>query len=115
PRPGRGRNTRRARALEALERVGLGHRSGFQPARLSGGERQRVAIARALVSDPALLLCDEPTGNLDSENTLSVLGLFDELCAQGMTLGVTTHAGPVSRRAGRRVRITDGQLTQEAA
>ncbi|MEW1720682.1 ABC transporter ATP-binding protein [Streptomyces sp. NPDC093109] len=114
PRQGRGRGSRRVRALESLERVGLGHRSGFRPDRLSGGERQRVAIARALMSDPALLLCDEPTGNLDSENTLSVLSLFDDLTAQGMTLVLITHDETVSRRAGRRVRITDGRLTLEA-
>ncbi|MEW1721062.1 ABC transporter ATP-binding protein [Streptomyces sp. NPDC093109] len=113
PRPGRGRAGRRERAREALDRVGLGHRSGFRPDRLSGGERQRVAIARALISDPALLLCDEPTGNLDSENTLSVLELFDDLCAQGMTLVVITHDESVSRRAEMRVRITDGRLTVE--
>lgn len=113
PRPGLGRGTRLARAREALDRVGLGHRSGFRPDRLSGGERQRVAIARALISDPALLLCDEPTGNLDSENTLSVLELFDDLCAQGMTLVLITHDETVSRRAGQRVRITDGRLTLE--
>jgi putative ABC transport system ATP-binding protein len=114
PRPGRGRRSRLARARESLERVGLGNRSGFRPDRLSGGERQRVAIARALISDPALLLCDEPTGNLDSENTHSVLELFDDLCAQGMTLVLITHDDAVSRRAGRRVRITDGSLTLEA-
>jgi putative ABC transport system ATP-binding protein len=114
PRPGRGRGGRLARAHQALEQVGLGHRVGFRPDRLSGGERQRVAIARALLSDPALLLCDEPTGNLDTENTLSVLELFDDLCAQGMTLVVITHDDAVSRRAGRRVRITDGRLAEEA-
>lgn len=113
PRPGRGRGSRRERARQALERVGVGHRSGFRPDRLSGGERQRVAIARALMGDPALLLCDEPTGNLDSENTLSVLELFDDLCAQGMTLVLITHDEAVSRRAGQRVRITDGGLTLE--
>jgi putative ABC transport system ATP-binding protein len=113
PRPGRGRGSRRARAREALERVGLAHRSGFRPDRLSGGERQRVAIARALIGDPALLLCDEPTGNLDSENTFSVLELFDQLRAQGMTLVLITHDEAVSRRANLRVRITDGRLTQE--
>ncbi|MGW3149504.1 ABC transporter ATP-binding protein [Streptomyces sp. NPDC001177] len=112
-RPGHGRAGRPQRAREVLERVGIGHRSGFQPGRLSGGERQRVAIARALLSDPALLLCDEPTGNLDSENTASVLDLFDALCAQGMTLVVITHDEAVSQRAGRRVRITDGQLSWE--
>jgi putative ABC transport system ATP-binding protein len=114
PRSGRGRGSRRARARESLERVGIGHRSGFRPDRLSGGERQRVAIARALMSDPALLLCDEPTGNLDTDNTLSVLELFDDLCAEGMTLLLITHDETVSGRAGRRVRITDGRLTLEA-
>ncbi|WP_405972855.1 ABC transporter ATP-binding protein [Streptomyces sp. NBC_00988] len=114
PRPERGRGGRLARAHQALEQVGLGHRVGFRPDRLSGGERQRVAIARALLSDPALLLCDEPTGNLDTENTLSVLELFDDLCAQGMTLVVITHDEAVSRRAGRCVRITDGRLAEEA-
>ncbi|SDN62094.1 ABC transporter ATP-binding protein [Streptomyces wuyuanensis] len=115
PRPGRGRRTRAERAREALARVGLGHRIGFQPGRLSGGERQRVAIARALMGEPALLLCDEPTGNLDSENTDSVLALFDELQSQGMTLLVITHDDTVSRRATRRVRIRDGRLGQESA
>ncbi|WP_128382438.1 ABC transporter ATP-binding protein [Streptomyces cavernae] len=112
-RPGRDRRSRAKRARAALDRVGLSQRHGFRPDRLSGGERQRVAIARALMSDPALLLCDEPTGNLDSENTFSVLELFDELCAQGMTLVVITHDEAVSRRANRRVRISDGQLSQE--
>ncbi|MCX4554375.1 MULTISPECIES: ABC transporter ATP-binding protein [unclassified Streptomyces] len=113
PRPGRGRANRRARAEQALERVGLEHRSGFRPDRLSGGERQRVAIARALMSEPALLLCDEPTGNLDSENTESVLDLFGQLGSQGMTLVVITHEEAVSRRADKRVRISDGQLAEE--
>lgn len=113
PRPGRGRSGRSVRAREALDRVGLGHRIGFRPDRLSGGERQRVAIARALMSEPALLLCDEPTGNLDSENTESVLDLFDRLSGQGMTLVVITHEETVSVRADRRVRISDGRLTEE--
>ncbi|MFB7289710.1 ABC transporter ATP-binding protein [Actinacidiphila glaucinigra] len=115
PRPGRGRRTRAERARAALTRVGLAHRFGFLPGRLSGGERQRVAIARALMGEPAMLLCDEPTGNLDSENTESVLGLFDELQAQGMTLLVITHDDAVSGRASRRVRIRDGRLSQESA
>jgi putative ABC transport system ATP-binding protein len=106
----RGRRGRRERAVAALERVGLGHRLGFVPTRLSGGERQRVAIARALVGRPSLLLCDEPTGNLDSANTASVLDLFDELRAQGLTLMVITHDETVSDRAGRRVRMIDGRL-----
>ncbi|WP_438306723.1 ABC transporter ATP-binding protein (plasmid) [Streptomyces sp. HUAS TT11] len=115
PRPGRGRRSRAERARATLARVGLGHRVGFLPGRLSGGERQRVAIARALMGEPALLLCDEPTGNLDSENTESVLELFDDLQAQGMTLVVITHDDSVSHRAGRRVRISDGRLSQESA
>jgi putative ABC transport system ATP-binding protein len=105
------RSTRRARALAVLDRVGMGHRRDFRPTHLSGGERQRVAIARALIGDPALLLCDEPTGNLDSANTAAVLDLFDELRASGTTLVVITHDEAVSGRAGRRVRITDGRLT----
>ncbi|MFI6296122.1 ABC transporter ATP-binding protein [Nonomuraea sp. NPDC050790] len=108
------RKGRRERALEALDRVGLSHRTGFPPGRLSGGERQRAAIARALMGGPSLLLCDEPTGNLDSRNTGSVLALFDELRAQGLTIVVITHEDEVSRRAGRRVRITDGVLSEDA-
>ena len=108
------RPVRRARALETLNRVGLSHRINFMPSVLSGGERQRVAIARALVAQPRLLLADEPTGNLDSENTLSVLDLFDELHADGLTLMVITHDDEVSQRAERRVRIADGQLTELA-
>ncbi|MEV0787208.1 ABC transporter ATP-binding protein [Streptomyces sp. NPDC050423] len=113
PRPGRGRAGRLARARQALDRVGLAHRADFRPDRLSGGERQRVAIARALMSEPALLLCDEPTGNLDSENTESMLDLFGRLGEQGMTLVVITHEEAVSGRAHRRVRISDGRLTEE--
>ncbi|MCX4724260.1 ABC transporter ATP-binding protein [Streptomyces sp. NPDC090052] len=113
PRPGRSRAGRAARAEQTLERVGLADRAGFRPDRLSGGERQRVAIARALMSEPALLLCDEPTGNLDSENTESVLDLFGQLGEQGMTLVVITHEEAVSRRADRQVRISDGRLVEE--
>ena len=101
---------RRRRAIAALDRVGMGHRHKFLPGKLSGGERQRVAIARALVGDPALLLCDEPTGNLDSANTAAVLDLFDELRAGGATLLVITHDAVVAARADRQVRITDGRL-----
>ncbi|GAA2807168.1 ABC transporter ATP-binding protein [Nonomuraea dietziae] len=109
----RERRNRRARALEALERVGLSHRVDFLPDRLSGGERQRAAIARALMGGPSLLLCDEPTGNLDSRNTGAVLDLFDELRGQGLTIVVITHETEVSDRAQRRVRITDGVLVEE--
>ncbi|MFC0547926.1 ABC transporter ATP-binding protein [Kutzneria chonburiensis] len=104
------RKHRSERAAQALEQVGLAHRKDFRPDKLSGGERQRVAIARALLGRPALLLCDEPTGNLDRANTSGVLDLFDELAADGVTLIVITHDEQVSRRAQRRVRIEDGRL-----
>ncbi|GII93221.1 ABC transporter ATP-binding protein [Sinosporangium siamense] len=110
---GRDRRHRRKRAIDALEQVGMGHRVQFLPNRLSGGERQRVAIARALMGSPSLLLCDEPTGNLDTRNTDAVLDLFDSLRDQGMTLVVITHEDQVSTRAQRRVRISDGVLTEE--
>jgi len=108
---GTSRKDRHRRAVEALERVGLGHRLGFEPIRRSGGERQRVAIARALLGEPSLLLCDEPTGNLDSRNTESVLDLFDELHGQGLTVAVITHDDSVAQRAQRRVRMIDGELS----
>jgi putative ABC transport system ATP-binding protein len=108
------RKQRLARAKVALERVGMGHRIEFAPTTLSGGERQRVAIARALVAEPSLLLADEPTGNLDTASSQGVLGVFDELHAQGITLGVITHNDEVSRRAQRRVRIVDGILSEDA-
>ena len=108
------RSERRPRAIDALVAVGLEHRLEFFPATLSGGEQQRVAIARALVTRPALLLADEPSGNLDSASSAGVLDLFDSLHAEGLTLAVITHDDQVSRRADRRVRITDGHL-QDAA
>ncbi len=110
---GVGHRQRRDRSMAALERVGVAHRASFQPGRLSGGERQRVAIARALAMEPSLLLCDEPTGNLDSVNTRSILDLFDGLIDDGLTLVVITHDSGVAERAPRRVRITDGVLVEE--
>ncbi|WSF37321.1 ABC transporter ATP-binding protein [Streptomyces sp. NBC_01351] len=107
--------TRRAAALAALRQVGLGHRTDALPGTMSGGERQRVAIARALVNRPSLLLCDEPTGNLDSANAEAVLAQFDELHAQGFTLVVITHDPAVAARAGRRVAIRDGVLSETGA
>lgn len=98
-------------ARQALERVGLGHRIDFKPVQLSGGERQRVAIARAIVARPSLLLCDEPTGNLDSTNSASILALFEELREDGLTLVVITHDRDVAKHAERSVSITDGTLT----
>ncbi len=102
---------REARALAAIERVGLSHRAGFLPGKLSGGEQQRVAIARALVGSPSLLLCDEPTGNLDSKTSAHLLDLFEKLNKEGLTLVIVTHDENVANRAGRRVHIIDGRLT----
>jgi len=103
---------RRERALAALERVGLSHRVNFLPTKLSGGEKQRVAIARALVGSPSLLLCDEPTGNLDSKSGADILDLFEALNKQGLTLIIVTHDEHVASRAGRRVHIIDGSLSE---
>jgi ABC-type lipoprotein export system ATPase subunit len=103
---------RRERALAALERVGMGNRRDFLPTKLSGGEQQRVAIARALVGTPRLLLCDEPTGNLDSVNTESVMSLFEALGQDGLTLVVITHDESVAAHARRIVRIVDGRLSE---
>ncbi|BFV58190.1 ABC transporter ATP-binding protein [Kitasatospora sp. CMC57] len=104
---------RRAEAArEALRLVGLAHRLDALPTTLSGGERQRVAIARALVNRPGLLLCDEPTGNLGSDDSEAVLDRLDELHAQGRTLVVISHDPAVAARAGRRVTIRDGVLSE---
>ena len=103
---------RRARALAAIERVGLSHRVDFLPSKLSGGERQRVAIARALMGSPGLLLCDEPTGNLDSKSAVEILNYLESLNRDGLTLIVVTHDESVAQRAGRRVNIVDGMLTE---
>jgi ABC-type lipoprotein export system ATPase subunit len=109
------RETRAERARAALERVGLGNRSDFLPTKLSGGEQQRVAIARALLRSPRLLLCDEPTGNLDTANTESVLSLFETLGQDGLTLVIITHDEGVAEHARRVVRIVDGRLNEVTA
>jgi ABC-type lipoprotein export system ATPase subunit len=109
---GRLREGRRERAMVALQRVGIEQRADFLPVKLSGGQQQRVAIARALVGSPSLLLCDEPTGNLDSVNSSTVLGLFQELVDDGMTMLLITHDEHVAARMPRRTTITDGQLTE---
>lgn len=103
---------RRERAHETLVRVGLGHRLDALPSTLSGGERQRVAIARALVGDPSLLLCDEPTGSLDSTTAAAILALLEELHQGGMTLMVITHDPAVAARGSRTVAIHDGVMSE---
>ena len=105
---------RRERALAALERVGVAHRADFLPVKLSGGEQQRVAIARALIGEPSLLLCDEPTGNLDSRNTAAMLELFEGLVAEGMTMLLITHDAAVAERMPRRTSMVDGRLREHA-
>ncbi|MEO7663656.1 MAG: ABC transporter ATP-binding protein [Candidatus Limnocylindrales bacterium] len=109
----RGDRGRAAAARVALESVGLGGRLGHRPNQLSGGEQQRVAIARALVTEPALLLADEPTGNLDSATGLEILGLFDRLHDAGRTIVVVTHDPSVAARASRRVRLRDGRIEDD--
>ncbi|MDT7708346.1 MAG: putative transport system ATP-binding protein [Pseudonocardiales bacterium] len=101
---------RRRRAMEALDRVGLSDRAGHGPSQLSGGQAQRVAIARAIVTDPVLLLADEPTGALDSHSTAEVLGLFDALNAGGRTVVMITHEAEVATHARRTVRLCDGRI-----
>jgi macrolide transport system ATP-binding/permease protein len=105
------RRHREERARKAIERVGLGHRVDFFPTTLSGGEQQRAAIARALVTSPSLLLCDEPTGNLDSKTAAAILDLFQKLNDEGLTIVIVTHDEHVANRASRRVHIVDGSLT----
>lgn len=106
------RDHREELAREALNRVGLGHRLDFSPSTLSGGERQRVAIARAVCTSPRLLLADEPTGNLDRENSAAIMQLFEELSASGLTIVMITHDDSVAATARRRARISDGNLTE---
>jgi putative ABC transport system ATP-binding protein len=109
------RAQRKERALAALDRVGLADRSGHRPGELSGGQQQRVAVARALVTEPALLLADEPTGNLDSTATADVLGLLAELHDSGRTVVLITHEQDVAEAAARVVRLHDGEIASDTA
>ncbi|EWT03149.1 ABC transporter [Intrasporangium oryzae NRRL B-24470] len=109
------RAERRALALESLARVGLADRVEHRPGELSGGQQQRVSVARALVTDPSLILADEPTGNLDSVSTADVLGLFRELHEQGRTVVLITHESDVARQAARTIHLLDGRILDDWA
>ena len=107
------RRSSRKAALAALETVGLAHRYDHRPNQLSGGERQRVAIARAVVTDPAIILADEPTGNLDSKTGVEILDLFDGLSRKGATIILVTHDRTVAQRAQRIIHLKDGRIERE--
>jgi len=105
-----GAGNRRQKAQQLLESVGLGHRVNHTPAELAGGEQQRVAIARALVNNPALILADEPTGNLDTQTSNEIMLIFKRLNEQGMTIVLVTHEPDIAAYTQRTIRVRDGQL-----
>ena len=110
---GWGKEERIARAQEVLEQVGLGDRMDHKPNQLSGGQRQRVAVARALVNRPALLLADEPTGNLESQTSVEIMKLFDAIQAAGNTVVLVTHEEDIAQHAKRVIRLVDGNIDSD--
>lgn len=110
---GLGKEEREARAAEVLTQVGLADRMDHRPNQLSGGQRQRVAVARALVNNPALILADEPTGNLDSKTSIEIMKLFDDIQAAGNTVVLVTHEEDIAQHAKRVIRLVDGQIDSD--
>ncbi|MGD1982236.1 MAG: ABC transporter ATP-binding protein [Flavobacteriales bacterium] len=110
---GLGKEEREARAAEVLTQVGLADRMDHRPNQLSGGQRQRVAVARALVNNPALILADEPTGNLDSKTSVEIMKLFDDIQAAGNTVVLVTHEEDIAQHAKRVIRLVDGQIDSD--
>jgi putative ABC transport system ATP-binding protein len=112
---GVGKKERRRRATEALDLVGLGSRSGHMPSEMSGGQQQRVAVARAIATNPSMILADEPTGNLDTEATAEIMGMFSRLNAEGRTVVLITHEPEVAEYCRRVVTLRDGNVTHDSA
>ncbi|MCK5589896.1 MAG: ABC transporter ATP-binding protein [Dehalococcoidales bacterium] len=109
-----GAGNRRQRVLQALESVGLAHRSHHKPSELAGGEQQRVAIARALINNPALILADEPTGNLDTQTSREIMLIFQKLNEQGMTIVLVTHERDITAYTQRTIEMRDGKIAKIA-